>query len=62
VKVTKVIPPAMVLIVTGYVPVVFLTSLVARSVALPAQGLRLLNTPKSKQLDIQRRTTHENAF
>ena len=27
VKVTKVIPPAMVLIVTGYVPVVFLTSL-----------------------------------
>jgi TRAP-type C4-dicarboxylate transport system permease large subunit len=27
VKVTKVIPPAMILIVTGYVPVVFLTSL-----------------------------------
>ena len=26
VKVTKVIPPAMFLIVTGYVPVVFLTS------------------------------------
>ena len=27
VKVTKVIPPAMILILTGYVPVVFLTSL-----------------------------------